>query len=105
MVAGKDHVWGQEFDFQLRPGLEFIYLISSCLSGFGEVDLRGMEWGPRETLITTTTADHYEIETETTPESGEPWVLTNLLTLVSKEEASTCVSYTLTPFGVSVPLL
>lgn len=105
MVEGKDHVWGQEFDFQLRPGLEFIHPISSCLSGFGEVDLRGVGWSPGETLITAITADHDEIETETTPESRRPWVLTSLPTLDSKEEASMCVSYILTPFDVSVSLL
>lgn len=71
-----------------NSGLEFIHPVSSYLSGFGEVDLLR---GCRETL-TAITVNHYEIETETPPESGEPCVLTSLPTFVSKEEASTCVS-------------
>lgn len=46
-------------------------------------------------MITAITADHYQIETETTPESGKPWVLTSLPTLLS---------YLRSPLRVSVSL-
>lgn len=41
LVARKDCVWGQESDFQPRPGFESIHPITSWVSGFGQAGSRG----------------------------------------------------------------
>lgn len=98
LVARKDCVWGQESDFQPRLGFESIHPITSWMSGFGQVDPLSRFQG-EILMITAITTDHYQIETETTPEFGKPWVLTSLL--------PTLLSYLFSPpyFCIPCPML